>query len=130
MTSDPIPAEIRRFILTSIASVPHLEALRLLRADPRKDWDAAMMAHTLYLSDKMAAAVLADLATAGFVAAHDQTPPWYRYQPSTPDLKDKIDYLVQVYAQHLVEVTNLIHSKTSKQAQQFGDAFKWPGGKA
>ena len=36
-----------------------------------------------------------------------------------------IDRLAEVYYQHLVEVTNLIHSKTSKKAQQFADAFKW-----
>lgn len=36
-----------------------------------------------------------------------------------------VDRVAEVYTTSLVEVTNLIHSKLSKQAQEFGDAFKW-----
>jgi hypothetical protein len=36
-----------------------------------------------------------------------------------------LDRLAGIYARNLVDVTNLIHSKTSRKAQQFADAFKW-----
>jgi hypothetical protein len=33
--------------------------------------------------------------------------------------------LADVYAKNLTEVTNIIHSKTDRRAQQFADAFRW-----
>ncbi|WP_426207802.1 hypothetical protein [Massilia sp. TWP1-3-3] len=44
MAPPPIPADIRRFVLTSIRSVPHLEALLLLRATEAELWSDAGLA--------------------------------------------------------------------------------------
>jgi hypothetical protein len=49
----------------------------------------------------------------------------YCYRPATEELRGMIDRLADVYAKNLVDVTNLVHSKTGKKAQQFADAFKW-----
>jgi rubrerythrin len=46
------------------------------------------------------------------------------YEPSTDDLRAIIDRLADVYAAHLREVTNLIHSQVEKQAHRFADAFR------
>jgi hypothetical protein len=123
---ETIPPSIRRFILTSIDSVPHLEAVLLLSYDAGIEWDAKMMSQRLYLAEKKAAELLSDLAIAGFaIAKGDEGNPLYSYHPATPELREALAQLNQVYAKNLIEVTNLIHSKISKQAQKFGDAFKW-----
>ncbi len=122
---ETIPADIKRFILTSIDSVPHLEAILLLRQDPEIDWDAKMMAPRLYISESKAKELLEDLHTAGFAAITDMEKFFYRYKPITNELKEMVGRLCYVYAKNLIEVSNLIHTKTGKQAQQFGDAFKW-----
>ncbi len=119
-----ISGAITRFILTSIDSVPHLEAILLLRFDPKVEWDAKTMAQRLYISEKKAAEVLANLCAAGFVSAKEGGVPLYQYSPVTVDLKEMMDQLADIYTKNLVEVTKLIHSKISKQAQQFGDAFR------
>lgn len=121
----PIPEDIKRFILRSIDSVPHLEAVLLLRYDPDVEWDARMMAQRLYISEKKTGELLADLCSAGFAAVKEGMDVLYCYQPISADLKETINQLAEIYADHLIEVTHLIHSKTGKQAQQFGDAFKW-----
>lgn len=120
-----IPADIQRFIITSIESVPHLEAVLLLRSDPAKGWSVKQLVQTLYISEKRAEAVLADLAAAGFADAEGRPASSYRYRPVTAELQAMVDRVAEVYTTSLVEVTNLIHSKLSKQAQEFGDAFKW-----
>lgn len=125
--SEPVPADLQRFILRSIDSVPHLEALLLLRRNVNAAWDAQMMAQRLYIPERRAAELLEDLTQSGFVAAIGQGgPPAYRYQPSTHELGGLMDRLASAYASSLIEVTRLIHSKTSRQAQSLGDAFKWP----
>lgn len=127
MAAPPIPEDIRRFVLTSIPSVPHLEALLLLRAAEPAFWHAARLSERLYISDKLAQSLLTDLCRSGMVEPRDEPQHTiiYRYQPSTAELRATIDSLADLYARQLVEVTHLIHSKLDRKAQQFADAFKW-----
>lgn len=124
-TGQNIPDDVRRFILTSIPSVPHLEALLLLRNEPSTSWEAKDVARRLYLSDKAADSLLSELHDAGLLHCEGSDTVRYRYGPDVEALCEIIDRLVNIYARHLVEVTNLIHSATSKKAQLFADAFKW-----
>jgi hypothetical protein len=127
MAPPPIPEDIRRFVLTSIPSVPHLEALLLLRSAANDFWSAATLAERLYIGEKLAHTLLLDLCRAGMIAPRDDVNDTisYRYQPSTAALRATIDSLAELYARQLVEVTHLIHSKLDRKAQQFADAFKW-----
>lgn len=122
MDREPIPEDVRRFILTSIPSVPYLEAMLLLRVDADKPWDAKRVAQRLYLNEKAVEQLLADLCSAQILVCTDDL---YRYQPASDDLRDMIGRVARVYARNLVGITDLIHSEMSKKAQQFADAFKW-----
>ena len=127
MDKPSIPEDLRRFVLTSIPSVPFLEALLLMRANPSQCWDRDALARRLYVRDRVAEALLADLCSAGValrVDGPDGQPAW-RYHPDSPALAERIDRLAEWYATHLVEVTLLIHSSIDRKAQQFADAFKW-----
>lgn len=125
MNHSPIPEDLRRFVLTNIPSVPFLEALLLLRADPSQQWESVMLASRLYTRDRVAHALLEDLCTAGFVQPCEAPATHcYRYQPANETLSERIDALADVYARQLVDVTNLIHSTLDRKAQQFADAFR------
>lgn len=120
-----IPEDVRRFILTSVPSVPYLEAILLLRADPDAGWDVPRVAARLYVPERQAAEVLAGLAAAGI--AHGEAPgetALFRYAPATTELRERLDALAQAYSANLVGVTHLIHSRIDKRAQQFADAFR------
>jgi hypothetical protein len=56
MANSPIPEELRRFILTSVPSVPFLEALLLMRADQTQPWRSDTLAARLYVREKTAEA--------------------------------------------------------------------------
>jgi hypothetical protein len=126
-----IPEDLRRFVLTSIPSVPFLEALLLMRADPDQPWSRDTLARRLYVREKVAEGLLAELCRLGMAA------PWpagadagpkadtYCYRPREDVLRERIDRLADFYASNLVEVTHLIHSSLDRKAQQFADAFKW-----
>lgn len=122
---DSIPDEIKRFILVSVPSVPYLEAILLLRSDALHGWDNKRVALRLYTSDKEAAELLARLHACGILTLVNQELLVYRYLPQSDELKHKIDLLADTYAAHLVDVTNLIHSKIDKKAHSFADAFVW-----
>ena len=127
MAPQPIPDDLRRFVLTSIPSVPHLEALLLLRAAAAISWTGVMVAGRLYIGEKIALGILHDLCRSGMTEQHD-TPDGqtlYRYRPATPAMAVLVDRLAVLYASHLLEVTYLIHSTLERKAQLFADAFKW-----
>lgn len=120
-----IPDSVKRFILLHIRSVPYLEAMLLLRDHASQAWDYRQVSQRLYLSDNNAKSLLAELEADGVLRADDSKPAHYHYDPKTPLLREEIDRLATIYAKNLVEVSNLIHAKTNKKAQQFADAFIW-----
>jgi hypothetical protein len=123
MTSSELPADLRRFILTSIPSVPYLEAVLLLRADPAQDWGPAQLARRLYVPEPSGAELLTLLRDSG-IAAEAQAAGTIRYAP-TPELRALVDRLAIAYAHDLVAVTRVIHSRIDRRAQQFADAFRF-----
>jgi hypothetical protein len=124
MDKPSVPEDLRRFVLTSIPSVPFLEALLLMRADPDHAWRRDTLARRLYVREKTAEDLLAELCTAR-IAVPCPDGGAYRYAPADAGLRELIDRLADAYASHLVEVTHLIHSSLDRKAQQFADAFKW-----
>ena len=120
-----ISDDIRRFILTSVPSVPYLEAILLLRTEPDADWDVRRVAGRLYVGEKQASELLAGLDAAGIASREVQGDvELFRYAPATTELRERLDALAQAYSANLVGVTDLIHSRIDKRAQQFADAFR------
>jgi len=120
-----IADDVRRFVLTSIPSIPYLEAMLLLRNEEGTGWDNRILAQRLYLSEKSAADLLFGLEEAGILRAEGQTPTLYFYAPESESLRGIIDRVAAAYSAHLVEITHLVHSTSARKAQQFADAFKW-----
>jgi hypothetical protein len=120
-----LPDHVRRFLLTSIPSVPYLEAVLLLRAERRTAWTVPTLARRLYLREDAAAELLAALAGMGVAQPVEGGEPAFRYQPATPELATMLDEVAKAYAVNLVKVTDVIHSRVDRRAQQFADAFRW-----
>jgi hypothetical protein len=120
MTDDPIPAEVRDFILRHLDSVAHLEALLLLRSNPDASWDVTGIAKRLYAAEEQIAEVLARLCADGLVSCSDGV---YRYARA-PEMQQTVDRLAGVYSRHLIPVTNMIHAKP-RRIREFADAFRF-----
>ncbi|HUK41299.1 MAG TPA: hypothetical protein VLX11_09655 [Candidatus Acidoferrales bacterium] len=118
-----IPADIERFINETIDSVAQLEALLLFRRNPEERWNIRDLADRLYISEKQTTELVIQLCAAGLVTQRE--PARYQYQPNSTELKRKIDQLAELYAKHLVPITNLIHSKPKTRVREFADAFKF-----
>ncbi|HUP30615.1 MAG TPA: hypothetical protein VM122_10615, partial [Usitatibacter sp.] len=67
MPREPLPEDLRRFILTSVPSVPFLEALLLFRDAHGAPVTRAAVARRLYLSEAAAGQVVAQLREARVV---------------------------------------------------------------
>ncbi|MGH7823710.1 MAG: hypothetical protein ACREQ7_00805 [Candidatus Binatia bacterium] len=120
-----IPDDVAQFILERIDSVAAMEALLLLRSDPVQEWSVEELAKRLYISEQQTADVVASLCAHEIFVAILSGPPRYRYQPASKDLQLMVDRAAEIYSQHLVPVTNLIHTKPTTRVQEFADAFKF-----
>ena len=127
MTSDPdrgaIADDVRRFILTSIPSVPFMEAMLLFKALPGRPVETRSIAERLYIGEKQAAALVDQLREASVVAPVEGSPSAHRYAPPA-ELAATLDRVAHAYVDNLIGVTRLIHSRTERMAHQFADAFK------
>jgi len=124
MSEKPLPADIQKFIILCIHSVPHLEALLLLHNDSQQEWDAHEISQRLYTRHDTAGEVLSDLFETGFLAVRKRNVRFYRYSPSSRELGEMVERLEDVYASNLIAVTELIHARGKVKAQQFADAFR------
>ncbi len=120
----PLPEDLRRFILTSVPSVPFVEALLLFRAAGAAPLGTSDIARRLYVAEAAAAEVVRQLQSSGIVQPVDTPAPAHRYAPATPELGALLDNLAAFYSTHLVQVTDMIHSTTARKATQFADAFR------
>jgi hypothetical protein len=120
MNAATIPGDVRRFLLATIPTVPHLEALLLLRGRP-EEWPLAQLASRLYVDAPNATLLLDDLIASGLVAAGDGG---YRYAPADADVASTVDALATLYARQMVMVAELIHSSSDRKAHRFADAFR------
>jgi hypothetical protein len=118
----PIPDAVRRFVLTSISSVPFLEALLLMRSHADSRWDAGELARRLYVPAGLGEELLAQLGDSGFAAPCAQGNGWCWNKDT--DMADLVDQLAVIYAENVVGVTELIHSRQERRAHQFADAFR------
>jgi hypothetical protein len=126
-SSRPIPDDVRRFIVEAIDSIPMLEALLLMRRQPERRWTTGMLAAELYMEPRQVAPFLADLVARGLCGMVENSEPLYVWKPATPELAQALERLADVYARHLVAVTNLIHSKPRASVRGFSDAFRIRG---
>lgn len=125
MNEDPIPEEIKIFILQHIDSISEWEGLLLLRNHPHIEWNAEKVSERLYISLPESGLLLAKLAMREFLSVTKEEPVLhYRYRPTQGILEQTLAEAADLYSRHLVPITNLIHSKPKSRVQKFADAFR------
>jgi hypothetical protein len=117
----PVPESVRRFVLTCLPSVAHLEAaLYFLRRHPAGS-GVQEVGRALYLADDVAKDVLETLTACGILQLDEAE---YRYRPRSDEITRAMQGLLQCYHEDLIGLTHLIHDATQRKAQRFADAFK------
>jgi DNA-binding MarR family transcriptional regulator len=124
MTAGAIDPAVERFLLDSIDTVPHLEALLLLFQAPATSWTVVQLAARIYVNDKQAHSILEDLARRSLIVRIEQTPTAYQYVSRSPEQTALLEKVAQSYRTQLVQVTRFIHSNASGSVRDFARAFR------
>ena len=121
---EPIPENIRRFIVDHINSVESLEILLLLFAVLPKELSPLEVSRALYTSLDSAAARLRELHDAKLLLVTETSEaPKYRFNSASPN-SALIAELEKVYKTRRVSVISFIYSKPTDPLRAFSDAFK------
>lgn len=126
MTSgqDNTDAAVIRFIVDQIESVPHLEALLLLRDTHSQKWTVSDLSKRLYISRDAARGLLEDLVRRELIH-RDSEGTTYFYQAATEDQHLLLGRVDETYRRQLVRISQLIHSKPSAAVRDFARAFRF-----
>ena len=124
MTAGAIDPAVEQFILDSIDTVPHLEALLLLFQSPATQWTVVELAARIYVNDKQAGGILEDLTRRALIVRVDQVPAKYQYSARTPEQDELLGRVASSYRTQLVQVTRFIHSNASGSVRDFARAFR------
>lgn len=117
------------FIKGHIDSVEQLEVLLLTRNDPSKIWTAADVSRELRSSTASAATRLTKLCALKLLVKDSGTTEGYRYEPSSPELADRVTALAAAYLVRRVTIIDLIFSNPLEKIRTLADAFKLRGDK-
>lgn len=112
-----LPEEVRRFLLTSVPTVPHLEMLLLLWREPAQVWSNEAIAARLYISPHLAGRIAEDLFKADFFECEGH-PKLYRCR-RPPTLSALLAAVDEAYSRNLREVSLFIHSNPNRMAIRF-----------
>lgn len=124
MTAGAIDPVVERFLLDSIDTVPHLEALLLLFQSPATVWTDVQLAARIYVSDKQASGILEDLTRRSLIVRIEPSPAKYQYVARSPEQSALLDQVAQSYRTQLVQLTRFIHSNASGSVRDFARAFR------
>ncbi len=115
-------AEVDRFILDRVESVPHLEALLLVwRARPQT-WSAEAMARRLWVKPEVAKRILDDLERDNFLIRLSGKEK-YACHPDT-ETDPLLDAVYHSYRREMIRISTMIHSKASTPIREFARAFR------
>jgi len=117
-------AAVIRFILDQIESVPHLEALLLLRDTQPQKWTVSDLSKRLYIGRDAARGLLDDLVHRGLVR-FDAEGSTYFYEAASEEQDHLIALVDETYRRQLVRISQLIHSKPSAAVRDFARAFRF-----
>ena len=114
----PIPDAVRRFLLTYIPTVPHLEALLLVWRGDRPTWSTEEIATRLYIGDAQARGYLDELLQAGLV----ETDADARFRPrrDQPALASLLSDVERTYSRRVCDVAELIHANSEQRGGNDG----------
>jgi hypothetical protein len=122
--SDEFSSDVKLFIDQNIESLAQLEALLLLRQDPKRSWQAEEIAKALYLPPEMVGTLLADFVRRGFARIVPSAELCYSYNMADANLNLLIGRVADAYRERRVAVISLIYSKPTNKVQTFADAFR------
>jgi len=122
---EQIPEDIRRFLLTHIASVEQLEILRVLGESPAREWTDDEVRQQAQVSAESIHAHLQGMNEHGLLRCRKvDSKIVCGYGPHSAELEAGVRRLLDVYRQFPVTMIRLVYKSRTSSLDAFADAFR------
>ena len=118
---EELAPDIRQFIVETIDSVPHVEALLLVWQRPDAVWTDDQIAQHLYVTPAAAGKIAQGLVRRGLLNNNEGG--GFTFRSAWDPDGAFMQRFALVYRRQLVAVTTLIHTNVSAGVRDFADAF-------
>ncbi|MCW1921799.1 hypothetical protein OKA05_04495 [Luteolibacter arcticus] len=122
MAVDPLPTEVKQFIVSHLVSVEELEILLMLAKGERQDWTVDPIYQVILSSRSSVERALEKFTAIGILQKSADAAPLYCFQPQGGD--SAIRELARCYREAPVRVIEAIYQRNRDSVQGFADAFK------
>lgn len=112
---DPLSEELKNFLDTAIESVAQLEVLRVLAADPAKEWTASELGRAVQASTRDVAHHVANLEAQGLLCVRRNPGFFCRYLPTTAKGEELVRGLLEAYNERPVTMIRILSKKTGRE---------------
>ena len=123
MPESPISDDVRRFLSAHIRSVTELEILLLLSASQDKSWSPAQVYSSLPTNEPFIRQTLDRFCKEG-LAARTDSPPGYRFSPTSEAAAKLIASLHDLYRELPVRIVQAIYEAPVSDIEEFARAFR------
>ncbi len=124
LSVEPLPLDTARFIEANIDSVDQLEILRILAADPDKEWTGADLARAAQTPAHAITTHLDTLERRGLLTVARGAALSCRYGARTPELECEVRRLLRLYDERPVTLIRMVYARASGTLKSFSDAFR------
>ncbi len=122
---ESFPEDVRQFLQHSIASVEHLEILRILGEDQTREWIDYEIGKQAQIAAETIRDHLQYLEQRGLLRCRtNETGVVCQFGPHSTDLADKVTRLLELYRQRPVTMIRLVYERPSASLRDFADAFR------
>ncbi len=126
MSALPLSVETQEFLNRNIDQVEDLEILLLLRGEPKHEWSASEVGHSIGVDPISVGNRLMRLYLDGFLEHPDGAGRLfqYRHRRQSKLVEKCLTELAEVFAKSRMEVVNYLVTRQRTQFSQFADAFR------
>lgn len=123
---DQFPEDIRRFLLTRIASVEQLEILRVLGESPSRELTDDEMQRLAQVSADSIQSHLQVMNECGLIRCRTEgSTVLCRYGPHSAELESNVQRLLEFYRRFPVTMIRLVYKRSTTSLGDFADAFRF-----
>lgn len=121
--------EVRRIVITHLASMDHMEVLVLLFRSAPEALGKPDIVQRLKRPPELVAAALTDLLEGGLISSGESPPgsEAFKYEPGSESLRTSVEELMKMYNERPVTLIRAIYDRPAQPVISFAEAFRVRG---
>lgn len=121
VSGEPVPEEVRRFLIQHVQTIAELEILLLVSASPERAWTVKEVYKALLNNEALVEKALASFTQRRLVQKTEAGA--YQFS-SVAEIKGLMQQVAEIYRNRPARIVQLIYETPASEIEEFARAFK------